>query len=186
MTAIGAGLGIGPCVAPCGPSKIKQSRSRHRLSPATRPPFPTPTMPSLFPLDPDDPADHLLAGEAPATVPCRRCGRPLARWRTVCPSCGAAQGRTRGPVRAIPVAPPADTDLPFAEAVDEADGIPIAALVDDPEDIPIAPVVRRRRRRPRRPPSQAWRLIPMFIGYAIMMVITIAFAVAVVFAAVNQ
>src|SRR5262245_20805036 len=103
-------------------------------------------MSSPLSLDSDD--------DPPTTVPCRRCRRPLARWRTVCPSCGAAQGRTRAPAQAVPVAPP-DDELPFADPADEDDDIPIAALAEVEDDIPIAPVVRRRRRRRQpRPPSQ--------------------------------
>jgi membrane protease YdiL (CAAX protease family) len=109
----------------------------------------------------------------------------MARWRSVCPSCGATQQRTHAPAQAIPVAP-LDDELPFADAVDEADDIPIATLVEDEDDIPVAPVVRRRRRRPPRPPSKAWRLIPMFIGYVVMLGISIAWGVMILITVMNQ
>jgi membrane protease YdiL (CAAX protease family) len=147
------------------------------------------TRPYSFDSD-DDPrwVDDVAADDRPAARPlpvvlCRRCRRPVASSQTFCTYCGAEVPRPRGPVvRAVPVArPPADdAELLYGEPVDVDDPL------DDVDEIPLATVVRRpgrARARPVRPPTQPaqGRLGPMFAGYVVMLAISIAYAVLVVF-----
>jgi membrane protease YdiL (CAAX protease family) len=135
-------------------------------------------MPEPYSLDPDDDLP-LVADNEPERVFCRRCGDPVAEWQFSCPSCGLPLNSARSRNRAVPIAPP-DSDVPYAEEVDDVDPFdaPVADVVTDRFGVPITPRPRRRRRRPPKKPSVGWqRLLPMFVGYAVMMAITIAFAI---------
>jgi membrane protease YdiL (CAAX protease family) len=133
-------------------------------------------------------AEQLLADDPPEpSHPCPTCGRRVGRWRA-CPYCGP---RRRRPVaRAVPVAPP--DDLPIAEAVDGPlapdpdDGIPFGIPIGTLVAIPVDPPRRRRARRPRRPPARPSGVVPVFIGYGVMLAMLVVFGVAMVVAALSD
>jgi membrane protease YdiL (CAAX protease family) len=77
--------------------------------------------------------------------------------------------------------------VPYAEAVDVDDpfDVPVAEVITDPSGVPLRPRPSRRRRH--EPPPIGWqRLLPVFIGYALMMAVSIAFAVLLIAAALNN
>ena len=138
-----------------------------------------------YSLDPDDDLPHgleLVADDPPEPVTCRRCGDPVAAWERSCSSCGSTLGRPR------PAAPP-DGDVPYAEEVDVDDvfDVPVADVITDEYGVPVLPQARRRRRRRPRPPTVGWeRLLPMFIGYGVMMAVSVAFGVLLIAVMLNN